>query len=59
MYSIENIYKEIFKEGVIGLLSSGLVFYDGVDIEIIPLSNIRQIKYKENDDSNLNIAAEP
>jgi NAD-dependent dihydropyrimidine dehydrogenase PreA subunit len=59
MYSIENIYKEIFKEGVIGLLSSGLVFYDGVDIEIIPLTNIRQIKYKENDDSNLNIAAEP
>jgi NAD-dependent dihydropyrimidine dehydrogenase PreA subunit len=61
MYSIENIYKEIFKDGIIGLLSSGLVFYDGVKLEIIPLAYFKQIqlKYKENDDSNLNIAAEP
>ena len=60
-YSLENIYKEIFKEGVIGLLSSGLVYNNGSEIEIISLSNSKQIplKYKEYDDSNLNIAAEP
>lgn len=60
-YSLEYIYKELFKEGVIGLLSSGLVYNNGSEIEIISLSNSKQIpmKYKEDDDSKLNIAAEP
>lgn len=36
-YSIENIYKKIFKKGVLGLVSSGIIFYDGTDISILPL----------------------
>jgi hypothetical protein len=36
-YSIENIYKKIFKEGVLGLVSSGIIFYDGTDVSILPL----------------------
>ena len=36
LYSLENIYKEIFKKDVIGLLSAGLVYSDGSIIPLIP-----------------------
>ena len=60
-YSLENICDKVFQNGVIGLLSSGLVYYNGSEFEIISLADSKLLPFKSkiDDDSSFDAAAEP